>query len=110
MFKHFKGFKGEVSLSRFPTNGHINIFPSQSNKSDCRGFYSVRLLLRGNDNCLHIKIFLNGRHPEKSHENDEENSMKNQMGAKLNCFIAIFIFAFFGGNEQFSFERDRFKK
>jgi len=48
----------------------------------------------------------------------ENWSAKILLGTKMSLTLwieylainTIFIFAFFGGNEQFSFERDRFKK
>jgi len=53
------------------------------------------------------------------YEDFAENwSAKILLGTKMSLTLwieylamnTIFIFAFFGGNEQFSFERDRFKK
>ena len=89
MVEHFKGIKGDVS--RFPA--HVIVL-SQCNKSDCRGFYSIGLLLWGDDNCLLGKIFLNWRDPEKYQEYGKEDNVKNQMDAEYNGWIAIVVFAF----------------
>ena len=52
---------------------------SQGRNSDRWGFYSVGLLLRGDDNCILVDIFLDWRNPKEFHEEDEENNVKNQM-------------------------------
>ena len=94
MVEHSECFKGKVLLNWFPAHGHSTTIICQGSKRDCGNFYSVSLLLRADDNCLHIKIFLNRRNPEKSQEDDKENNMKNQMGNKNNSWTAIIAFAF----------------
>lgn len=106
MVQHWKCFP--VTVFTTPFNGfpaNVSIFLLEGNNSDRRGLYSVRFLMRRDDDGLLSKIFLNWGIPKESPEEGEENNVKNQMKKEQDCFTAIVVFtSYLHGFNSFHFK------